>query len=124
MYLYTALERTLELKKYYNHLDIVIEYFSGKLNPGRQLNSLLKARRVSDLEHDRGVTIKNQVAPVLDDNDVNVNSTIYALRPLSTQQGSMLDGLYIPCEPTLGIAKTDVSLKSGQPYGCPGVAHH
>ncbi|KAG8332133.1 hypothetical protein J6590_028120 [Homalodisca vitripennis] len=24
----------------------------------------------------------------------------------------------------LGTAKTDVSLKSGQPYGCPGAAHH
>ncbi|KAG8312958.1 hypothetical protein J6590_013299 [Homalodisca vitripennis] len=39
-----------------------------------------------------------------------------------SQEGSLLAGLYNPSEPTVGTVKTDVSLKSGQPYGCPGAA--
>ncbi|KAG8323100.1 hypothetical protein J6590_009745 [Homalodisca vitripennis] len=31
---------------------------------------------------------------------------------MHTQQGSLLAGLYLPGEPALGRAKTDVSLKS------------
>ncbi|KAG8240868.1 hypothetical protein J6590_100261 [Homalodisca vitripennis] len=45
-------------------------------------------------------------------------------RRMEPLEGSRLAGLYLPVELTLGTAKTDVSLKLGQPYGRPGEVNH
>ncbi|KAG8329630.1 hypothetical protein J6590_082182 [Homalodisca vitripennis] len=55
---------------------------------------------------------------IADPDYYNISQFIF---DIFTQQGSLLAGL---SKPTTGTAKTDVSLKSGKPYGCPGAAHH